>query len=276
MIKRTAFLAAAATLYASAGAHPHPSASGAGEHNHSGGWVHENGIGPDPDNDTNPATDTTILPFVGEVLTGADGTVFPVIHFEPPPGTHGEAIRTDYEGKYGVTFGPGLSWQVCEGQRHFYYNSMCTYEAPTSGKFAAGYLNYLNSPLVIEFEEPVCLVSMSMYPTGAKQREPFVFKIQGWGTDGLPIDSAQEEFEWRKETVRFRNIAGAYFDGKPAKKIAVSMQSLDPLEASETLRYLIDDLAFVSGSCEDAIDEIEKRSDVKLRERIYRLNRREE
>ncbi len=277
---------AALVAGAVATAHPH-SAGDAGAHDHSSGWVHENGIGPDPDRDTNPATDTRVLPFIGEILTDADGSVFPVVHFEPPPGRHGEPIESDYYGKYGVTFGSGLTWQICEGQRHFQYNSMCTYEAPTSGRFAAGYLSYLNRPLTIEFDQPVCLVSMSMYPTGAEEDELFEFVIEGWDADGQYIDKARERFVWEKETVRFRNIAGAYFLDKPAKRITASMRSIDEAERrklskdksddnrADTLRYLIDDLAFISGSCEAAIDEVDARTDVELRSQIYRLNRRE-
>lgn len=264
--------AIAATMGAVASAHPHQDGDG---HDHEGGWVHENGIGPDPDGDTNPATDTSVVPFVGELLIGADGSIFPVVHFEPPPGTHGEAIIEDYHKDFGVRFGPGLSWQICEGQRHFQYNSMCTYEAPTSGDFAAGYVNLLNRPLVIEFDEPVCFVSMSIYPTGAKEEEPFLFSIEGRDGADHVIDSASVEFEWNANTVRFNNLAGAYFTEQPAKKIAVSMSSLDPEEANQTLRYLIDDLAHLSGSCDAAVGEVEARTGLELRSRVYRLNRDE-
>ena len=278
------FVLAVAALGAEAFVHPHDHANDG----HDAGLVHENGIGPDPDGDSNPATDTRILPFIGEVLQGADGSVFPVVHFEPPPGRHGEPIIRDYSEKYGVKFGPGLTWQICEGQRHFLYNSMCTYEAPTSGNFAAGYRSDLNRPLVIEFERPVCLVTMSIYPTGAKEDELFEFAIEGWDGYGRAIERATEEFRWEKETVRFRNIAGAYFMGEPAKRITVSMKSIDEEKRRknsedkqddrerDTLRYLIDDLAFVSGSCDAAIDEVETRTGIELRPRILRLNRKEQ
>lgn len=274
MRKILSVAAIAAVAPHAAGAHPH---EGGGDHDHHSGWVHENGIGPDPDGDSNPATDTRVLPFVGRVLVDAEGSTFPVVHFEPPPGTHGEPIVQDYYGKYGVKFGPGLTWQICEGQRHFQYNSMCTYQAPTSGTFAAGYRNMLNRPLAIEFDQPVCLVTMSIYPTGAEQDEPFVFEIQGWDADDRPLDQASVEFEWERETVVFDNIAGAYFMDTPAKRITVSMKSLDNHNPAniETLRYLIDDLAFISGSCEAAVDEIQTRTGLELSTRTYRLNRAE-
>lgn len=274
MRKILSVLAFAAAAPHAADAHPH---DGDADHDHNSGWVHENGIGPDPDGDSNPATDTRVLPFVGRVLVDAKGSTFPVVHFEPPPGTHGEPIVQDYYGKYGVQFGPGLTWQICEGQRHFQYNSMCTYQAPTSGRFAAGYRNMLNRPLAIEFDQPVCLVTMSIYPTGAKQDERFVFEIQGWDADERPLDQARVEFEWEQETVVFDNIAGAYFMDTPAKRITVSMQSLDSHNPAniETLRYLIDDLAFISGSCDAAVDEIQTRTGLELSARTYRLNRTE-
>lgn len=255
-------------------AHPHEGDAG---HEHNAGLVHENGIGPDPDGDTNPATDTRVLPFVGRVLVDAEGSTFPVVHFEPPPGIHGEPIVQDYFGKYGVKFGPGLTWQICEGQRHFQYNSMCTYEAPTSGRFAAGYRNRLNEPLAIEFDQPACLVTMSIYPTGAAQGERFEFRIEGWDADERPLDDARLEFEWESETVVFDNIAGAYFMDTPAKRITVSMKSLDNYDPRnvKTLRYLIDDLAFISGTCDDAVDEVETRTGLELSSPTYRLNRDE-
>lgn len=267
---------AAAALGGLAIAHPHgPGDDPVDGHDHAGGFVHENGIGPDPDGDTNPATDTRVIAFVGEVLTGADGSAFPVVHFEPPPGRHGEPIRRDYVKDHGVRFGPGLSWQICEGQRHFQYNSMCTYAAPTSGKYAAGYLDYLNRPLIIEFDKPVCLFTLSMYPTGAKENEPFIFTIEGWDENNAPIESASEEFNWNRQTVRWNNIAGAYFLGAPASKIAISMKSRDPAEAKETLRFLIDDLGYISGSCEAGVAEVESRTGIDLQTDVYRLNREE-
>ncbi len=269
--------AIAAAALGVAAAHPHDGDAG-DDHGHGSGWVHENGIGPDPDGDSNPATDTRVTPFVGRVLTDAEGSTFPVVHFEPPPGTHGEPIIQDYQEEYGVKFGPGLSWQICEGQRHFQYNSMCTYEAPTSGRFAAGYRNRLNRPLAIEFDQPACLVTMSIYPTGAKQNESFAFEIKGWDADDRPLDVARVEFEWESETVIFDNIAGAHFVDTPAKRITVSMRSLDSHNPKniDTLRYLIDDLAFISGSCEAAVDEVETRTGLELSSPTYRLNRDEQ
>ena len=270
MISKLTLYACILTMPVIALAHPHSDGDTYyGEHDHSSGQVHENGIGPDPDNDSNPATITNIVPFIGEALVNSNGDKFPIIHFEPPPGTHREPIRLDYKISHGVTFGPGLSWQICEGQRHFQYDSMCTYEAPTSGKFAAGYLNYLNRPLVIDFDQPVCLTSMSIYPTGAVKDEPFLFTVEGWDEAGQLIATANKQFNWNQHTVRFRNLAGAYFANTPAKRVTISLKSLDPKQARDTLRYLIDDLSYARGDCTDAVAVVEDR----LGERIIVLEK---
>lgn len=263
----TPFLPAAAFFAAfslsAALAHPHEDGED-GAYDHDSAYVHENGVGADPDGDTNPATDTRVVPFFTDAAEAADDPPYAVITFEPPPGRQNEAIIHDYEEKFGVTFGRGLSWQICRGQRHFQYDSMCTYAAPTSGQFAAGYLNYLNSPLRIEFARPVCIVTMSIYPTGGKEGEPFEFKIEGWTESGDKLAVATTDFEWTNDTVRWRNMAGVYFVDQRAKRITVSMRSLDPAEAKETLRYLIDDFAFVDDGCDAALEDIAERTGVDL------------
>jgi|GEM_PF-1427907 len=258
-----AFVNAAPSAYA----HPHEDADGTA-HDHESSWVHENGIGPDPDRDSNPATDTRVIPFIGDAEAAGDDPPHAVITFEPPPGKHGEAIRQDYAKDFGVKFGKGLSWQICSGKRLFYYDTMCTYEAPTSGTYSAGYLNYLNSPLSIEFEKPVCVVTMSIYPTGGKEGEPFEFKIVGWTAEGEKLSEATADFEWTNNTVRWRNMAGAYFVDQRAKKITISMRSKDASQVKDTLRYLIDDFAFVDDGCDTALDDIETRTGIDLRDGV--------
>lgn len=234
-------------------AHPHNGDADNG-HDHGDDWVHENGIGPDPDNDTNPATDTGAISVVGDAAEAANDPPYAVITFEPPPGDHGDALTDLYQEEFGVSFGDGLSRQICDGRRR--YDSMCSYFAAPSGKFSAGYLNYLNSPLVIEFERPVCVITMAIYPTGGKEGEPFEFTIKGWTANDESLPTVQAEFEWTKDTVRWRHMAGAYYLAKPATKIAISMKSKDASQAKHTLRYLIDDLAFVETGCEAVLDEI--------------------
>ena len=218
--------------------------------------VHENGIGPDPDNDSNPATITGVIARINDADAAAADAPYRVINFEPPPGKHGEIIREDYARKFGVHFGRGVTRQICEGQRRFYYDSMCTYEAAPSGIFAAGYLNYLNAPLIIEFDKPVCVVTTAIYPTGGRQREPFTVTIKGWDEHGVPLPVAKAEFEWTRYTVRWRHMAGAYYIGSRAKKIAISMNSGSASQAGDVLRYLFDDLAFVQDGCDEVLSEL--------------------
>ena len=220
-----------------------------------GNLVHENGIGPDPDNDTNPATVTGVIKRVGDAAEASSDAPYRVITFEPPPGKHGEVIRKDYETLFGVTFGDGLSRQICEGQRRFYYDSICTYEAAPSGEYAAGYLDYLNAPLRVEFDMPVCVVTMAIYPTGGKEEEPFTVTIRGWDEDGEALPPADAEFEWTKNTVRWRHMAGAYYLGAKAKTISIEMKSGSASERGDVLRFLIDDFAFVQEDCEAVLAE---------------------
>lgn len=219
------------------------------------GQVHENGIGPDPDNDTNPATITGVIKRYNEPSPPSVDAPYTVVNFEPPPGKHGETVRNDYAEKYGVRFGRGVTRQICDGQRRFYYDSMCTYEAAPSGEFALGYVNYLNAPLLIEFDQPVCVVTMAIYPTGGNEGEKFTVTIEGEDGMGTPLPPASTSFEWTKNTVRWRHMAGAYYLGGRAKNIRVSMVSDKRRPGGDVLRFLIDDLAFVHDSCNEVIKE---------------------
>ncbi len=246
---------AALFAIASASAHPHDDGS-ASAHDHGDHQVHENGIGADPDRDTNPATETGSISLVGDAAKASDDPPYAVITFETPPGAHGDDIGAAYHEAFGVTFADGLTRQICEGQRHFQYDSMCTYEAAPSGKFAAGYLDYLNAPLEITFAAPVCVVAMAIYPTGGKEGEPFELTINGWTDAGVKLAPAKVDFEWTKDTVRWRHMAGAYYLGERASKVSLSMRSKDGAEAKKVLRFLIDDVAFVDDGCEEALKDI--------------------
>ncbi|MEO1135329.1 MAG: hypothetical protein AAFW68_01805 [Pseudomonadota bacterium] len=220
------------------------------------GNVHENGIGPDPDRDTNPATITGVIARIGNPEIAADDAPYRVITFEAPPGAHNDVIRNAYADEFGVRFGNGVTRQICEGQRRFYYDSMCTYEAAPSGKFAAGYLNYLNAPMRIEFDTPVCIVTMAIYPTGGNEEEPFSVTINAWDEAGVFLPQADAKFEWTKNTVRWRHMVGAYYLGGRAKTITVGMKSGRASQAGDVLRFLIDDLAFVQDGCDEALVDV--------------------
>ena len=256
----TAFAAlTGVSLFASSGfAHPHTDA--APPHSHDASAHHENGIGPDPDNDTNPATDTGGISLEGNAATAADDAPYSVITFEPPPGRHGDAIGDAYEEEFGVRFGGGLKRQICNGQRHYFYDSVCSYEAAPSGQFAAVYNDQLNAPLSVEFNDPVCVITMAAYPTGGKDEEPFEVVIDAWTAAGAKLPQVKVNFVWTKQTIRWRNMAGAFYLNEPAKKFEISMKSKDPREAKKTLRFLLDDFAFVETGCEDALAAINSAS----------------
>lgn len=253
----TAFCTAA--MNASATAHPHendPSVS----HTHNASQIHENGIGPDPDNDSNPATDTGGISISGASAVLDNDPPYAVINFEAPPGGHGDKLSTQYKDKFGVSFGPGLSRQICQGQRRFAYDTLCTYQAAPSGAYAAGYANDLNAPFEISFERPVCVVAMAIYPTGGKEREPFRLTIKGWDKDGNSLPQVKADFEWTQNTVRWRHMAGAYYLDEGASKISIKMESLDGKEKRDILRFLIDDLAIIESGCEAALADIKAKA----------------
>lgn len=225
-----------------------------------GAWAHENGIGADPDNDANPATDTGGISISGDGALLGEDAPYAVINFEAPPGRHGEALKEQYRDEFGVFFGDGLTRQVCQGQRRFAYDSICTYEAAPSGAYAAGYHDPLNRPLIIEFDRPVCVAAMAVYPTGGKEGEPFKLNIDAWDSQGRALTPVEITFEWTKQTVRWRHMAGAYYLGDRAAKISIRMQSLDRKEQNKILRFLIDDIAMIEDGCEEALRDIAERA----------------
>ncbi|MEM9495697.1 MAG: hypothetical protein AAGA09_06800 [Pseudomonadota bacterium] len=250
-------VALSAILAFTGAASAHPGVGGA--HTHPG-TVHENGIGADPDGDTNPATDTGAISIAGAGSETPDAGHRAVIRFEAPPDArnsgHGDQITDDYAEEFGVTFFPKVTRQICAGVRHFRYDSACTYEAAPSGEYAAVYRDNLNRPLIVEFERPVCIVTMATYPTGGKENEPFSVEIQGWTEDGAPLEKVRADFVWNRQTVRWRQKIGAYYLEDRAKKIAVNMRSRDGSTARDVLRFLLDDFAFVDEGCADALQRI--------------------
>ena len=252
----TAFLSAGI----SASAHPHPADESA-QHTHDQSLIHENGVGLDPDGDSNPATDTSSLS--GGLSISGPGAVldedapYAVIDFEAPPGAHGDDLSSQYKDDFGVSFGPGLTRQICEGQRRFAYDTLCTYEAAPSGSYAAGYVNDLNAPFEITFDRPVCVVAMAIYPTGGKEGEPFKLTIKAWDEAGASLSPVAVEFAWTQNTVRWRHMAGAYYLDRRASKISLRMESLDGKEKRDILRFLIDDLAVIETGCDKALQDMQ-------------------
>lgn len=215
--------------------------------------AHENGYGPDPDGDSNPATRTRAIANIGATDINLDPR-FTIMTFEPPPGVHNNRIRDQYAEKYGVGFSKGLKWQICDDQRYFQYDSLCTYIRPPSGVFAAYYRDDWKRPLKVTFDAPVCAAMMSVYPTGGKEGEQFKVTLAAKGVNGESAGDATVVFAWTQDTFRWRVMAGGFFLSAPAKSIDVTVARVE--NAGDVLQFLIDDLAFVESGCEAVLDEI--------------------
>jgi hypothetical protein len=212
--------------------------------------VQENGIGADPDGDTNPATNTSA--FAG---FGSDAELDPpfrVVTFEPPPGGHNEKILDQYRADFGVSFEGGLRRQACQGQRYFQYDTLCTYLAPPSGAFAALYRNDWAKPMSATFDRPVCAAALAVVPTGGREGEQFKVKLQPYGPDGRKLEAAIVKFTWSQDIFRWRNMVGGFFAG-PATRVDVTVKSLDDRKA--VIPFLIDDLAFAHDGCDALLED---------------------
>lgn len=217
------------------------------------GGGHRNGIGPDPDGDTNPATNTRAMARIGDAAEAALDPPYRVITFETP-GKHGEKIGLQYAKEFGVAFGPGVTRQICEGQRYFRYDSDCTYRRAPSGRFAALYQDAWRRPLEIHFANPVCVAALAIYPTGGKEGEDYRVRIQPYAADGRKLPRASVRFSWTQDTFRWRLMAGAFMLKERASRIEVEVDSID--QRRKNVRFLIDDVAFVENGCDEALAEI--------------------
>lgn len=235
-IKITAFAAMALAMIAGANAQSH-----------------ENGNGPDPDGDSNPATKTRAIANFGATDIKLDPR-FTTITFEPPPGAHRRHIRDQYAPKYGVSFGKGLEWQICDDQRYYQYDSLCTYIRPPSGVFAAYYRDDWKQPLEVKFAKPVCAAMMSVYPTGGKEGEKFKVTLKARKANGDSAGEANVTFAWTQDTFRWRVMAGGFFLNEDASSIDVMVRRVE--NAGDIVQFLIDDLAYVETGCDKVIKDI--------------------
>lgn len=213
----------------------------------------ENGYGSDPDGDSNPATRTRAVANIGATDVKLDPR-FTILTFEPPPGAHGRVIRNQYAEKYGVAFGKGLEWQICDGQRYFQYDSLCTYIRPPSGSFAAYYRDDWRRPLGVSFKKPVCAVMLSVYPTGGKEGERFKVTLNAKDANGDSAGSANVTFAWTQDTFRWRVMVGGFFLEDPAASVEVMVRRVEG--ARDDVQFLIDDLAYVETGCEAVLEQI--------------------
>lgn len=230
-----------------------------------GGQSHENGIGPDPDRDGNPATRTLALASIGAEDARLDPR-FRVISFEPPPGRHGDKIANQYAERFGAHFSKGLNRQICEeGQRYFRYDTFCSYIAPPSGAYAAHYRTDRRDPLVVTFDKPVCAAALSIYPIGGREGERFEATLTPYaGTRKL--ETARIRFAWSQDTFRWRTMVGGFFLKKPkgagdeaVDKIEVMISSRDPAaKNADIVQFLIDDFGTVEKDCEKVLEDIRK------------------
>ncbi|MCA8887472.1 MAG: hypothetical protein KDA46_01495 [Parvularculaceae bacterium] len=220
----------------------------------SGVFAQENGVGADPDRDGNPATNTRAMARIGDPADEKLDAPFRVITFEPPPGKHGDKISNAYAKEFGVTFSDRLTRQICEGQRYFQYDSLCTYLAPPSGAYAAVYRDDWKRPLSINFATPVCAASLAVYPTGGKEGEKFKITLQPWNGD-TKLSPARINLTWTKDTFRWRSMVGAFFNGVGATRVDVMVEGSSG--KTDFVQFLVDDVAFVESGCEELLGEIE-------------------
>ncbi|MBI1366732.1 MAG: hypothetical protein GC153_12360 [Alphaproteobacteria bacterium] len=206
--------------------------------------TYRNGVGADPDGDTNPATNTGLTVSIGDAAEAAFDPPFRVITFEAPPGGNGDVIKSQYEARYGVTFSAGLKRQICEGRRYFRYDSQCTYLRAPSGKYAALYRNDWGYPLQIRFTKPVCVAALAIYPTGGAEGQRYRITLQPYAADGSKLKRLSFYLTWTENTFRWRAMAEARFSVR-ASRLDVNVTSLHNKYGS--VRFLIDDLATISG-----------------------------
>lgn len=223
-----------------------------------GGQYHENGIGPDPDRDTNPATRTFALASIGAEDARLDPR-FSVISFEPPPGRHAEKIGAQYAERFGVSFSKGLKRQICEeGQRYFRYDTLCSYIAPPSGAYAAHYRTDRRDPLEVSFKTPVCAAALSIYPIGGREGERFEATLTPYAGD-RKLKPAKVRFAWTQDTFRWRTMVGGFFLDQPADRVEIMIRSRDPVaKNADIVQFLIDDFGTIEKDCEKALEDIRK------------------
>jgi len=215
---------------------------------------HENGYGPDPDGDSNPATMTRAVANIGATDVLLDPR-FTIVTFEPPPGAHNMPVNDSLAKRYGVGFSKGLRWQICDDQRYYQYDSLCTYIRPPSGSYAAYYRDDLARPLHVTFNnEAVCGVILSVYPPGGKEGEIFEVTLDAKKADGTSAGTAKVNLAWTQNTFRWRAMAGGFFlnDAATSMDITVAREK----DQGDVYQFLIDDLAYVTKDCEEVFEAI--------------------
>jgi hypothetical protein len=213
-----------------------------------------NGVGPDPDGDSNPATNTRLIARIGDAAEAALDPPFKVLTFEASRTEHNKAVRELAVDDRKVTFSKGLRRQICKGQLYFRYDTQCTYIAAPSGEMAGLYHDEWGRPLIMRFQEPVCAAALAIYPTGGQEGEAYKITLQPFSADEKELTPVSYQFTWTNDTFRWRLMAGAFFLNERAKRVDINIKSLD--NPSKVVRFLIDDVAFVEQNCTTALADI--------------------
>jgi hypothetical protein len=219
----------------------------------SAGLAAPNGIGPDPDGDSNPAVNTHLFARIGDAAEAALDPPFQIVTFEAARKKHGEKISMESIGARKVKFSKGLNRQICKGQLYFRYDTKCTYMAAPSGEMAALYNDEWGRPLRMRFDQPVCAAALAAYPTGGEEGEKYKITLQPYAGE-KKLTAASHQFQWTKDTFRWRLMAGAFFLNERATRVDVNIESLS--NPSKVVRFLIDDVAFIEEDCTQAMSDI--------------------
>ncbi|MEX0644110.1 MAG: hypothetical protein WD076_02295, partial [Parvularculaceae bacterium] len=217
----------------------------------------EDGYGPDPDGDGNPATNTQLFVRIGD---GAEASLDPpwrVVTFEKSGGNGDEIRAQTTQGPEGrrVSFSKGLTRQICDGPRYFRYDSQCTYLRAPSGAYAALYRDDYNRPLRIRFDNPVCAAALAVYPTGGEEGEEFKITLRPYIDDSKRLGKAiRYRFTWTNDTFRWRLMAITRFLGDKVSRVDVKVESVT--YKHKMVRFLIDDVAFIEDDCRQYLDDL--------------------
>ena len=213
-----------------------------------------NGIGLDPDGDSNPATNTRLFMRIGDDAEAKLDPPFQIVTFEAARSQHNKPVPEEAVGGHVVKFSKGLNRQLCKGQLYFRYDTQCTYMAAPSGEMAALYSDDWGRPLRIRFDAPVCAAALALYPTGGKEGEEYRVTFQPYNSAERPLTPASFRFSWTNDTFRWRMMAGAYFLNEKAQRVDVNISSVT--NPKKVVRFLIDDVAFINNDCTTTLADI--------------------
>lgn len=225
--RRVAAAACAAALITAFPATAEPTRNGVG-------GPHD-GRSTDYDGDGNPSTNVHGF---DQELDPAFDPPWLVLGFEKKNG-HGDAIKKATVNGHKLSFSDGLSRQICDGPRYFRYDSKCPYLKPPSGEFAAYYRNDLAKPLNVDFEKPVCAVSMAIYPSGGREGEEFEAIIEAYRDGELVTErrvAKAVDLTWSVDVIQPETSAGRFEEVGGFDRVAVRVRSTGAPRDEKPLR----------------------------------------